>query len=165
MKNFLFIIAFISILTIGFSSCKTTEENYRAAYEIAANKTKKQVSDEDQAKINAEEKRFTAIVNGDSVRILRQYFNCVDISVDAVKRYSVIARGFKQIVNCKAMVARMKEEGLQNAGIIYVANDKTYYVIIDTFDTPEQAADLLKNVSTRVKMKLDPTKMWILNKI
>ncbi len=37
MKNLSIIILFLSAI-LSFSSCKTTEENYRAAYELAKKK-------------------------------------------------------------------------------------------------------------------------------
>ena len=73
-----------------FTSCHTTEENYRASYELAANKTKEGVGADTYAKIVAEQRRNTDVVNGDSVRIVAHFVGLIDVEKAQTKRYQVV---------------------------------------------------------------------------
>ena len=147
-----------------FTSCHTTEENYRASYELAANKTKEGVGADTYAKIVAEQRRNTDVVNGDSVRIVAHFVGLIDVEKAQTKRYNVVLRGFKQVVNARSMRDRLIKEG-HNAYVLYYEKEKLYYVIIEAFDTREGAADFLHNAKSRVKMNVPLDNLWILEKI
>lgn len=156
------LVGFVAALLL--TSCHTTEENYRASYEIAANKTKEGVGAETYAKIVAEQRRNTDVVNGDSVRIVPRFVSCIDVEKSATRRYNVVLRDFKQVVNARSMCNRLKAEG-HSAYVLCFDKEKLYYVIVEAFDTREEAADFLHNAKSRIKMNVPLDNLWILEKL
>ena len=79
MRKFL-LTAVAALAAISFNSCKTSEANYKAAYDITANKVKSRndVDSTTYNKILAEKKEATAVVAGDSVRLITLRVNIVD---------------------------------------------------------------------------------------
>ena len=104
------------------------------------------------------------VVNGDSVRIVAHFVGLIDVEKAQTKRYNVVLRGFKQVVNARSMRDRLIKEG-HNSYVLYYEKEKLYYVIIEAFDTREGAADFLHNVKSRVKMNVPLDNLWILEKI
>ena len=158
--------SFAATITLLFalSACHTTEENYKASYDKAVEKTKEGIGADTYAKIVAEQNRKTDVVNGDSVRIVPRFVACIDIAKDQTKRYNVVLRGFKQVVNARSMRDRLIKEG-HNSYVLYYEKEKLYYVIIEAFDTREGAAEFLHNAKSRVKMNVPLDNLWILEKI
>ena len=74
MKSLLYCITLALLLT----ACYTTEENYKAAYDKAKERTRENMGGTIYDMSQAERVRATEIINGDSVRLLRSYFNVVD---------------------------------------------------------------------------------------
>ena len=158
------ILAMASIFCFTFTSCHTTEENYKASYDIAADKAKKGIGNDVYDKIQAEQNKATDIINGDSVRMLHRAVGFVDVEKKDVKRFNVVVRQFKQRTNARSMRDRLIAEGLQSCVLFYTP-DKDYYVVAQGFDTKEEAAAFIKTADKKIKMKLPLDKIWILVRI
>ena len=103
--------AIIALALVGFASCKTTEANYRAAYE--ATRATQAAADSDDgldentrrllAK-NARQKHVTHIVGSDTIQYVtifgRLYENQ---SVERLPQFSVVSNAFSQIFNAQAL--------------------------------------------------------------
>ncbi|MDE6514397.1 MAG: hypothetical protein K2L05_09485 [Muribaculaceae bacterium] len=127
--------AIIALALVGFASCKTTEANYRAAYE--ATRATQAAADSDDgldentrrllAK-NSRQKQVTHIVGSDTIQYVtifgRLYENQ---SVERLPQFSVVSNAFSQIFNAQALCKRLKEAGFENAYIFYTATPD-YYV-------------------------------------
>lgn len=158
--------SFAAAITLLFAltACHTTEENYKASYDKAVEKTKEGIGADTYAKIVAEQNRKTDVVNGDSVRIVPRFVACIDIDKDQTKRYNVVLRQFKQVVNARSMRDRLKSEGHKSYVLHYTKED-LYYVIVDAFDDRESAANFIHNAKKLVKMNIPLDNLWILEKL
>ncbi len=162
--NTLKAIAVSAICTLALSSCHTTEENYRASYDIAVQKTRQGIGDETYNKIEAEKSQATDLINGDSVRIVNRYVGFIDVTREETKLYSVILAEFKQQANARSMRDRLIAQG-HKSYVLYYATDKLYYVAIEGFDTAEEAAAFIHDADKKVKMKVNLSKLWILKRL
>lgn len=156
------LVSLMLALTLG--ACHTTEANYRASYDIAREKTRQGVGTELLGKIEAEQQRKTAIIAGDSVRMLHRYVRGVDRDPAQLKPYNVVAREFKQVANAKSMCARLRAEG-HDSYVLLWPQEKTYYVVVNGYDTPQDAAAFLRQAPDKIKMRLDTTALWILHSL
>jgi len=162
--NYCLAMAVTALLSLALSACHTTEENYRASYEKAMEKTKEGIGADTYAKIVAEQHRHTDVVNGDSVRIVPRFVQCIDIDASQTKRYNVVLRDFKQKVNARSMSKRLTNEGHKSYVLRYVKDD-VYYVIVEAFDTREGAAAFIHDAKKLVKMNVPLDNLWILEKL
>ena len=104
MKRLLYCITLALLLT----ACYTTEENYKAAYDKAKERTRENMGGTIYDMSQAERVRATEIINGDSVRLLRSYFNVVDDKYEATKKYGVVVAEFDQLLNARSYRDRLK---------------------------------------------------------
>ena len=86
MKRLFYCITLALLLT----ACYTTEENYKAAYDKAKERTRENMGGTIYDMSQAERVRATEIINGDSVRLLRSYFNVVDDKYENTKKFGVV---------------------------------------------------------------------------
>lgn len=163
MKKILFIAVAIAA-AISFNSCKTNEKNYKAAYDIAVNKKKAMdgVDSVTYGKILAEKKQATAIVAGDSVRLVTEYVNMVDDSPSLMKKYNVVVGEYKQIFNARSFRDRLKAE--KKPAYVVMDAKHMYFVVVEGFDTSAEAAEYLKNIRKTVKMRIPIENPWILKR-
>lgn len=157
-------ISFSALAMLTLSACHTTEENYKASYDKAIAKTKEGIGADTYAKIVAEQNRKTDVVNGDSVRIVPRFVGYIDVKKEQTKRYNVVLRDFKQVVNARSMRDRLINEG-HKSYVLHFSKDQLYYVIVEAFDDRESAAEFIHNAKKRVKMNVPLDHLWILEKL
>ncbi len=131
-----------------FSSCKTTEKNYRDAYDIAIVKQQKEDSLQAQRRremgmegLKMEENSDGAVLSriGDRrVRTLHRNF----ARADSVKQYSPAVSYFKMPANAGSMVEDLRARGWVAAR--QAKSGDRYYVLLGTFDDVSPAIDLLE---------------------
>ena len=112
MKIRLFIVSAIALFM--FAACKTNEANYRAAYEIAKQKSMDGVDAETYEKMQRESMPTKEVADGDTLRMMRTAVNLAKYEGNGsamLKRYNVVVAQFKQIFNAKAMMGRLKNQG------------------------------------------------------
>lgn len=130
MKNLIAIIIAVAIIT-AISGCKTTEENYRAAYELAKQKnTSGGIDSTIYSRIRNEARPQTTIVNGDTLNMKSEYVRLTPDCGDPAKlhRYNVVIAQFKQLFNAKSVRKRAIDAGFADA-LIVQTREPLYYVI------------------------------------
>lgn len=161
MRKFL-LTAVATLAAISFNSCKTSEANYKAAYDITANKVKSRndVDSTTYNKILAEKKEATAVVAGDSVRLITLRVNIVDDKPSDMKPYGVVVGEYKQVFNARSFRDRLKNEN--KPAYLVMDGSRMYYVIVHGFDTSAEASQYMKRLDKEVKMKIPIEHPWIL---
>ena len=134
----------LAIATLSLTACKTTEANYRAAYEMALQKDKEGIDEETYALIKQEEAPQEIGSEGDKLRVITQ---SVVVTKNAgnddasIRRYNVAIGSFRQVFNAKAMRGRIVDKGYDV--FIVETSEPTYYVIAAACDTIEQAKEVI----------------------
>ena len=161
MKRLLYCITLALLLT----ACYTTEENYKAAYDKAKERTRENMGGTIYDMSQAERVRATEIINGDSVRLLRSYFNVVDDKYENTKKFGVVVAEFDQILNARSYRDRLKQnEGFQSY-VVYTNREKKYCVVAQGYDEKESAALFIRNIKQHMKMKVLVPRPYILQRL
>lgn len=161
MKRLLYCIMLALLLT----ACYTTEENYKAAYDKAKERTRENMGGTIYDMSQAERVRATEIINGDSVRLLRSYFNVVDDKYENTKKYGVVVAEFDQLLNARSYRDRLKQtEGFQSY-VVYTNREKKYCVVAQAYDEKESAALFIRNIKQHMKMKVLVPRPYILQRL
>ena len=161
MKRLLYCITLALLLT----ACYTTEENYKVAYDKAKERTRENMGGTIYDMSQAERVRATEIINGDSVRLLRSYFNVVDDKYEATKKYGVVVAEFDQLLNARSYRDRLKQnEGFQSY-VVYTNREKKYCVVAQAYDEKESAALFIRNIKQHMKMKVLVPRPYILQRL
>lgn len=161
MKRLFYCITLALLLT----ACYTTEENYKAAYDKAKERTRENMGGTIYDMSQAERVRATEIINGDSVRLLRSYFNVVDDKYEATKKYGVVVAEFDQLINARSYRDRLKQnEGFQSY-VVYTNREKKYCVVAQAYDEKEPAALFIRNIKQHMKMKVLVPRPYILQRL
>lgn len=137
----------LAIATLSLTACKTTEANYRAAYEMALQKDKEGIDEDTYALIKQEEAPREINSEGDKLRVITQ---SVAVTKNAgndaatIRRYNVAIGSFRQVFNAKAMRGRIVDKGYDV--FIVETSEPTYYVIAAACDTQEQAKEIIERL-------------------
>lgn len=146
MKKILLTLMAVVALT-SLHSCKTTEANYRAAYEIAR---EKQLDGGDSLVTEGLKNELlprTLVVGGVSLPVRTETVIVTSgrgVDVSELKVYNVVAASFKQLFNAGSFCDRLRAEGF-NAFLVE-NRDKTYYVVALSTREPQEAADGLEKL-------------------
>lgn len=166
MKKTLYIFLTAIAASLLMTSCHSSEQNYREAYEKAMERRKTGIGAETYAKIEAERQRYTHVINGDSVRMVYVNANVAIDSTDVAKPYNVVVATFTQRINAKSYRDRLREEcGFAGSYVLFGGPDKLYFVILEGYDDKESAAAMLRDLDKKVAMKILEPLPWILCKI
>jgi len=143
MKHIIYIAAALSLL--GAASCKTSEENYRAAYEKAiAGRTDSGADPLDGTVYDAARRPLgtrIAVAGTDTalVKVLR-----VKVTeggggpAEWLRPYSVVAGSMKQRFNALSLRQRLAEAGFPRVFVVETAEPR-YYVVTESYDTEAEA--------------------------
>lgn len=162
MRKLLLIILLATVILTG---CKTSEKNYRAAYEVAKQKMNESAVDSTVlARISQAELPKETVVDGDTLPMRTfpiGYAKDGGASKEVVKRYNVVVGQFRQIFNAKAMRERLVSSGYPGA---FVLNDRdqNYYVVAASCSTPAEAGQQLERVRKDNSISLKAPLPWIL---
>ena len=167
MNKTLFITALLAaMMLVTVTGCHSSEQNYREAYELAAERRKTGVEAETYAKIEAERQRYTHVINGDSVRMLYMNANVAIDSTDIAHEYNVVVASFTQRINAKSYRDRLREEcGLTGSYVLFGGKEKQYYVVAQGFDNSADAAAMLHDLDKKVCLKILEPLPWVLKKL
>lgn len=145
-----------------FTSCKSSEANYRAAYDttIQRQREKEGVDSATYARIEAERTANTAMISGDSVRMVSDRVNIVDGTTSDLKPYGVVVGEYKQLFNARSFRNRLKGKG--HPAYVVKNSESTYYVIAKGLDTAPEAAACLATISQTLGIRIPIPKPWIL---
>lgn len=133
----------IAVMLLGLSACKTTEANYRAAYDktIAAREAQ---DDDDDNIYGGIQRRMssTYVLDGrDSVAVSVKHVSLVtdaDQSKAEMKKYNLIGGQFKQRFNAMSLSRRYADAGWPDAFVVQTA-EPYYYIVVGTYDTISEA--------------------------
>ncbi len=146
MRFLIFVIAIAGLLT----SCKTTEANYRAAYDVAKARQAEQQRegdyDEETRRLlerSRQRGESTHIVGTDTIKVTTVFVKMTYGEHDRVPRYSVVLNKFSQIFNAKAMCNRLRENGFPDA-YIFESATPDYYVAAFGSDEIEAIPQMLR---------------------
>ncbi len=146
----------LAVAAVTLHCCKTSEENYKKAYQAAVEKQNEGYTEEEILNMAREEAIPRAVFNGDSIPMKGVYVNTVklDPPVAAASRYNVIVATFKQKFNAMSVLDRLRDSGYDD-GRLLIDRDQTYYVAASTTDTLAQAVETLRQLqkSSPVAMK------------
>lgn len=147
MKKLLYIASIVAFIA-SITACKTTEQNYRAAYELATQKKQSDDTVTDRL-ISQENIPSQVTVGGVTLPMKTEYTRQVrDIEgadPDNFKKYNVVIASFRQLFNAKSVRKRAVEAGFDNAFVV-VNNQQVYFVIAQSCATPAEAEAALKKV-------------------
>lgn len=150
---------------VAFVSCKTTEKNYRGAYEraIAVDSTRTSF---DQTVYGAHRRAVEhgTITNGTDT-IATQRINCKvspdqKATADSLHRYNVCVASFKQRFNANSVLERLAANGYPSALIVQTP-EPYYYVIAFSSNSMPAAAGVLNAFTAQAPFPL-PAKPFML---
>lgn len=146
-----YILAVVLALT-AFTGCKTTEANYRAAYDKAKTKGESEAVDREVYNLIAKEELPDTLTYGNVKlpvkRLLIFDGGIPDQEKATINRFNVVTAKFRQTFNARSMAARLKENGFKNA---FVARDRenNYYVVAASVNEAEEAEKILSDLRTK----------------
>ena len=148
MKKIISIVGILTALT--FTACKTTEANYRAAYEIAKEKQLDGGDETVSEGLRNELQPKPQKIGNDTLPVRMfpvGYTKDGGLESNAgLKRYNVAVARFRQLFNAKSMRERLINEGFPDAIVVH-DREMTYYVIAGSTSDPNE----VKPVYNRVK--------------
>lgn len=155
---------FLTLMMV-FTACHTTEENFKASYDMAKERTRENQGSAFYDKAQADRMRPTEIINGDSVRLIRSYFNVVDDKYEDTKKFGVVVAEFDQVINARSYRDRLKKNEGFESYIVYTNKEKKYCVIAQAYDNKGAAAVFIRNIGQYMKMKVLVPRPYILQRL
>ncbi len=140
----------LAILALGLlAGCKTTEANYRSAYDRAVAGRDSAMAFEQTIYGKHRRNVITREVvasTGDTVTMRAMMVVPAKGYEDVeLKPYNVVVGEFKQLFNASSMCTRLRQGGY--AGAFVVKNKEPYhYVILSTHNSAEEAVKALKSI-------------------
>jgi hypothetical protein len=159
MKHLTRTIAITLVTVVAMTACKTTESNYRNAYERTVNhadSTRTEFEQTIYGKYRRQMRDVAMRIDGDTVQTKAQR---VTVTKDVVKnavtlrRYNVVVGEFKQLFNAKSMCERLIEGGHSDAFVVQTA-EPYYFVIIGSFNKGAEAVACRDAIAAKPPFKL-----------
>lgn len=153
-------------VALAFSSCKSSESAYKKAYEKAK---QQELADASAANTTTEapaevvtpvETAPVAPVSSAPVREEKVEL----VSGSGLKAYSVICGSFGVKSNAEGLKSQMDNEGY-NAKVVYNAQNNMYRVIVESYDTHEEAARARDAFKAKYPNRKDFQGAWLLYKL
>jgi len=156
----------IILASVALSSCKTTEANYRAAYEktIAARDSSDSLDDTIYGRGRSAGTRTVETSNG-NVEVKTQL---VKVTADGggisenLHRYNVVAGQFKQKFNAVSMRNRLADSEYPGAFVVETS-EPYYYIIVGSYATPDEAQKALEALKAAELKSVRPPCPFILD--
>lgn len=148
MKSILKIILICAIAFGGVTACKTSEANYRAAYEktIAARQADEALDSTIYGDYRRQmSTRTVKAGDGREVEVRTQPVRVTPNSgalPENLKRYNVAVGQFKQLFNARSLRNRLADAGYPEA-MVLETGEPYYYVVAGSYSDAGEAADAL----------------------
>lgn len=138
--------------------CKTTEANYRAAYEkaIAGRDSLTALENTIYGRHRRNTTTTELIVGNDTVEMLTARVRVTDGGggiKENLRPYSVVVGQFKQLVNARSLRERLVDAGYPGAFVVETA-EPYYYIILSSYGTRAEAARECAAVSADKKFPI-----------
>ena len=153
-------------VALAFSSCKSSESAYKKAYEKAK---QQELADASAANTTTEAPAevvtpvATAPVAPVSSAPVREE-KVELVSGSGLKAYSVVCGSFGVKSNAEGLKSQMDNEGY-NAKVVYNAQNNMYRVIVESYDTHEEAARARDAFKAKYPNRKDFQGAWLLYKL
>lgn len=138
-------------------SCKTTEANYRAAYERAIEgKNANEADSIGFTPIRQEVKTTMKNIDGVDLPTISRFVNITENGGginENIKRYCVVAGQFKQVFNARSMRERLVESGYPGAFVVQ-SGDKYFFVVAGSAHDAQPARELYDKLKADGSLKL-----------
>lgn len=157
MKKIFFILGILALL--GAVSCKTTEANYRAAYEKVMEKQTETGDSLTTAMLRKSQEPSTITFNENGKQYPLPVLTVpVNRKVDAgqqdgLRLYCVTVGRFKQVFNAKSMCERLVGDGYAEACVVH-DRQNYYYVVASSAASPAAATEQLEAVRADKRLSL-----------
>lgn len=151
----------IAVLSIG---CKTTEANYRAAYEKAVSARE---TDERETIYGGASRQLGSKVmveKGDTAEIMIKHVSPVvakGAKAPEVKKYMLVVGEFKQLFNAESMCKRFIASGYSSAIVVQTA-EPYYYIVAESFDSIKDVKLALETIEKNTPFPLKAPAPFIL---
>lgn len=162
MKKIIFL---ISVCILVLSGCRTTEKNYREAYErtLARDSSRTDFDETVYGRYRRDIREVPVFTESDTVnsRLVK-----VEITPDGgaipenLKQYCVVVAGFKQLFNARSMRERLVDAGVPGAFVVQT-REPFYYVVAGSFSAFPDAIALLRRMEQKPPFRL-PEKPYLL---
>lgn len=153
------VIIAVILTALTFGGCKTTEKNYRQAYERAVNAADSTRLDFDQTIYGRYRRQMKArpmVVAGDTLDIRYQQIaltkECGGLR-ENIRAYNLVAGEFKQLFNARSMCERLRTMGYPGAFVVNTA-EPYYFVITRGYDTLDQVRRAFHDLQDNPPFKL-----------
>lgn len=154
------------VVAVVMTSCHSSEQNYRQAYEKAMERRQTGIGAEEYEKIEAERQRYTHVIDGDSVRMVYMNVNVAIDSTIVAKPFNVVVASFTQRINAKSYRDRLSDEcGLKESYVLFGGTEKQYFVVAQGFEDQRAAAAMLRDIKQHVCIKILEPLPWILRRL
>lgn len=144
-KIFVFV---FSVALLGIAGCKTTEANYRAAYEIAKEKQMDSGDSITNAGLKSQQMPRQMVFGADTLQVRTE---AVGVTAngggtnDMLKKYCVVAGQFHQIFNASSMRSRLVADGYEGTFLLH-NRMKQYYVVVGSYNLPSEARAMIDSL-------------------
>lgn len=154
-------------IAFAFSSCKSSESAYKKAYEKAkqqelADASTSEAPVETVAPVVPAVPLSPATNTNSSATVRSEKVELV--SGNGLKAYSVVCGSFGVKANADGLKAQMDNEGY-NAKVVYNAERNMYRVIVESFDTRNEAAQARDAFKSKYPNREDFQGAWLLYKL
>ena len=165
MKKF-FVLGMGLCAALAFSSCKSSESAYKKAYEKAKQQELAETTTTDQPAVEAApvvtpvapaQAPAPAPVSQAPVRQEKVQL----VSGNGLKAYSVVCGSFGVKANADGLKALLDGEGY-NSKVVYNADRNMYRVIVESYDTREEAAQARDAFKANHPSRKDFQGSWLL---
>lgn len=149
MRRFTLLLA-AAVVLASLGGCRTTEANYREAYEkaIAGRDSSLAVDSTIYGGVRRQMRMSTATLgNGSTVEVWRQHVRIAPETgalSENLHRYNVVVGRFKQIFNARSMRNRLVDNGTLPQCMVVETSEPYYYVVAASFRELDSAATFLK---------------------
>lgn len=158
------IIAVAGIIALSFSACKTTEANYRTAYEVAKQKQTSTMDSAVNAKLQNEQLPKNLVCDGVTLPVRTLSIGITKNGggdIKTLKRYNAVTAQFRQLFNAQSMRQRLIECGFDSAFLLHDSRTN-YYVVATTTASAQEAFETLDKIKADTTLHLKAPFPYIL---
>ncbi|MCM1521567.1 MAG: SPOR domain-containing protein [Muribaculaceae bacterium] len=157
---------FILLGVLALVGCKTSEANYKAAYEAAVGQQREAAALDSTiyGQVRTQARMSVLKVGNDSLPLKTEQIGYTEnggASRATLHRYNVVVGQFKQVFNARQMRERLMAGGYPDAVIVHT-REPLYYVITASVSTPEEALREYERVKSDRSMVLKSPLPFIL---
>lgn len=151
-------VAVAAACVVMASGCKTTEANYKAAYETTVAHRNEKTSDDvpGMKAAGTPEPKDMEVAPGITLPVITAWIGSAgEAGVahrDSVRLYNVVVARFRQVFNARQMSERLRSSGYPGA-LVLRTND-AYFVSTASTSSPQEAQEALRRVADDQSLRL-----------